>query len=190
MTEADELYADLIRERRYNELLEQFYRDEGENIFNLVLHTVCDHATAQDWVQESFIKLHRYVRHLRSPESYRFWAYRITVNTCKTHLRECQKQNRRTDGQIDASEVADGQVATPEEQLLQQSTRQMVQYALAQLTPEYRTAVLLHYYHGHKYEEIATILSLPLNTVKSQIHRGKQQLSRYLWRKKVEDAVG
>jgi RNA polymerase sigma-70 factor (ECF subfamily) len=189
MTETDEIYAGLIRRGRFSELLEQFYRDEGENIFNLVLHTVGDFDSAQDLVQESFIKIHRYVRQLRSPKSYRFWAYRVTVNTCKTYLRQQQKDRQREVNSDVDHEIADETMGTPHDQYVDESRRQMMEKALSQLTPKYRTVVILYYYHDYKYDEIATILSLPLNTVKSLIRRGKQQLSRVLDRKKVEDAL-
>ncbi|UCD37963.1 MAG: RNA polymerase sigma factor [Fidelibacterota bacterium] len=189
MTEADENYAGLIRQGRFNELLEQFYRDEGENIFNLVLHTVGDYDSAQDLVQESFIKIHRYVRQLRSPEVYRFWAYRIVVNTCKSFLRQQQKDLQRLGDSHDEDMIIDETAITPPDQFHNESVRQALQQALSQLTSDYRTVLLLYYYHDYKYDEIATILSLPLNTVKSQIRRAKQQLSRSLARKKVEDAL-
>lgn len=189
MTEADEFYAGLILQGRFDELLEHLYRNEGENMFNLVLHTIGDYDSAQDLVQESFIKIHRYVQQLRSPRAYRFWAYRITVNTCKTFLRQQQKDMQRTNDQVDESEITDETMATPPDQFHSQSLRQTLKKALLQLPPKYRTVVILHYYHDYKYEEIAAILSLPLNTVKSQIHRGKQQLSTLLDRKKVEDAL-
>jgi RNA polymerase sigma-70 factor (ECF subfamily) len=189
MTEADKIYAGLIRQGRFSELLEQFYRDEGENIFNLVLHTVGDYDSAQDLVQEGFIKLHRYVRQLRSPESYRFWAYRIVVNTFKTFLSQQQKDRQRLGDSHDEGDIADETGITPPDQFHNEAVRRTLQKALSQLTPKYRTAVILYYYHDYKYDEIATILSLPLNTVKSLIRRGKQQLSRILDRKKVEDAL-
>jgi RNA polymerase sigma-70 factor (ECF subfamily) len=189
MTEADEIYAGLIRQGRFSELLEQFYRDEGENIFNLVLHTIGDYDSAHDLVQESFIKIHRYVKQLRSPEAYRFWAYRVTVNTCKTYLRQQQKDRQREVNSDVDNEIVDETMGTPHDQYVNESRRQMLEKVLLQLTPKYRTVIILYYYHDYKYDEIATILSLPLNTVKSLIRRGKQQLSRILDRKKVEDAL-
>lgn len=187
--EADTIYAGMIRQGRFEELLEQFYRDEGENVFSLVLHTVGDHGAAQDLFQESFIKIHRYVRQLRTPESYRFWAYRIIVNTCKTWLRQQQKDRQRMGDPYDENDSTIEGGTDPAEQFRDESVRQTVQQALSRLAPDYRTVILLHYYHDYKYEEIAAILSTPLNTVKSKLHRGKQQLSKLLDRKKVEDAL-
>lgn len=188
MTEADELYAGLIRQERYGELLEQFYRIEGKNLFNLVLYTVGDYDSAQDLFQESFIKIHRYVRQLRSPTSYRYWAYRITVNECKRFLRKEQKEMQRLDNPDDDGDIVDETGITPPDEFHGESVRQALQKALLQVGTKYRTVIILYYYHDLKYDEIAAILSLPLNTVKSLIHRGKQQLSRILDRKKVEYA--
>ena len=189
MTEADTMYAGLIRRGQFSELLEQFYRDEGENVFNLLLHTVDDHDAAQDLFQESFIKIHRYVSQLRTPESYRFWAYRIIVNTCKTWLRQQQKDRQRMGDPYDEDDSEADAGIDPADEFRAESVRQTMEHALSRLAPEYRTVILLHYYQDYKYEEIAAILSMPLNTVKSKLHRGKHQLAKLLDRKKVEDAL-
>src|SRR6266849_6473426 len=55
-----------------------------------------------------------------------------------------------------------------------------IDHAIAKLRPEYRACVLLRHVEGHSYEEIARILDLPLGTVKTYIHRARNELRGYL----------
>jgi len=55
-----------------------------------------------------------------------------------------------------------------------------IERAIARLRPEYRACILLRHVEGHSYEEIAQMLDLPLGTVKTYIHRGRNELRVYL----------
>ena len=55
-----------------------------------------------------------------------------------------------------------------------------IERAIAQLRPEYRSCILLRHVEGHSYEEIAEMLELPLGTVKTYIHRARNELRGYL----------
>jgi RNA polymerase sigma-70 factor (ECF subfamily) len=55
-----------------------------------------------------------------------------------------------------------------------------IEQAIARLRPEYRSCILLRHVEGHSYEEIARMLDLPLGTVKTYIHRARNELRVYL----------
>jgi RNA polymerase sigma-70 factor (ECF subfamily) len=55
-----------------------------------------------------------------------------------------------------------------------------IEQAIAQLRPEYRSCILLRHVEGRAYEEIAEILNLPLGTVKTYIHRARNELRQTL----------
>jgi RNA polymerase sigma-70 factor (ECF subfamily) len=55
-----------------------------------------------------------------------------------------------------------------------------IQEAINQLIPEYREALILREWQGYDYHEIATLLSIPLGTVKSRIHGARVQLRKIL----------
>jgi RNA polymerase sigma-70 factor (ECF subfamily) len=55
-----------------------------------------------------------------------------------------------------------------------------IEAAIAQLRPEYRSCILLRHVEGRAYEEIAEILNLPLGTVKTYIHRARNELRQAL----------
>ena len=55
-----------------------------------------------------------------------------------------------------------------------------IEQAISRLRPEYRACILLRHVEGHTYDEIAEILDLPLGTVKTYIHRARNELRGYL----------
>jgi RNA polymerase sigma-70 factor (ECF subfamily) len=67
-----------------------------------------------------------------------------------------------------------------EEAIAQGELHDVVQRALVRLPPEYREAVVLRDLEGRSYDEIADILGIPPGTVRSRIHRGREQLRQLL----------
>jgi RNA polymerase sigma-70 factor (ECF subfamily) len=55
-----------------------------------------------------------------------------------------------------------------------------IERAIARLRPEYRSCIMLRHVEGYSYEEIAATLELPLGTVKTYIHRARNELRGYL----------
>ena len=149
------------------------YRDAIHRLFVQRLGGVND---ADDLLQETFIKvymnLHRY-----SPE-YTFgqWLYTIARNTFIDFVR------RRQDGlSIDDRFAAPASSApTPEESFINLQQRTQIEHYLERLTPRYRQLVRMRFFEEYSYEEIAAKLALPLGTVKTQIHRAREQMCRMI----------
>ncbi len=138
--------------------------------------TSASSADADDLLQETFIKvyinLHRY-----SPE-YTFgqWLYTIARNTFIDYMRR-----RSDDMPIDDRFTAPASNApTPEESIINLQQRSQIDSYLQQLSPRYRRLFELRFYEDCSYEEIAERLSQPLGTVKTGIHRMREQLCRLI----------
>ena len=76
------------------------------------------------------------------------------------------------------------QIGTPGESPLDEvQARELgaaIEQAIARLRPEYRSCIMLRHVEGFSYEEIAETLELPLGTVKTYIHRARNELREYL----------
>lgn len=145
-------------------------------VFGVALRVVGDRAGAQDAFQDAFIRayraLKRYpadrVRELRP----RPWLARIALNAARNHVRA----RRPTD---DVSELHDQlRSATDDPPLIAErhSERAMWARLLAALPDRYRLAVELRHVDELSYAEIAETLGRPIGSVKSDVHRGTQQL--------------
>lgn len=69
---------------------------------------------------------------------------------------------------------------TPEESFINLQQRTQIEHYLERLTPRYRQLVRMRFFEEYSYEEIAAKLALPLGTVKTQIHRAREQMCRMI----------
>ena len=160
------------REQRLRHLMEVY----GDGLKRLCCVYLRDMGLAEDAVQETFIKvyinLHRYNR------SYTFgqWVYTIARNTFIDFVRR-----RQEDLPIDDRFAAPASSApTPEESVINLQQRTQIEHYLEQLSPRYRQLIVMRFFDEYSYEEIAAKLSLPLGTVKTQIHRAREQMCRLI----------
>ena len=137
------------------------YRDA---IHRLFLQRTGSTEDADDLLQETFIKvymnLHRY-----SPE-YTFgqWLYTIARNTFIDYVRRRPASN----------------TPTPEESVINSQQRLQIELCIARLPENYRKLIRMRFFDEYSYEEIAVKLSLPLGTVKTQIHRARERMCRLI----------
>ena len=131
---------------------------------------------ADDLLQETFIKvymnLHRY-----SPE-YTFgqWLYTIARNTFIDYVRK-----RQDDLPIDEKFSSPASnTPTPEESVINSQQRHQIELCIARLPENYRRLIRMRFFDEYSYEEIAVKLSLPLGTVKTQIHRARERMCRLI----------
>src|SRR6202050_4458382 len=148
---------------------------------------------AEDLTQDVFIKLYGNLASFDPAKgSFQAWATTLTRNLLVDHFRR-SRQQRVTDSMDagwelgnDASHVEPivDQRTTPFQQAVRNQLEQMVQHALAKVSPELREAVILRDLQDMDYKEIAEVLAIPQGTVKSRISRGRAELARLLERTK------
>ena len=103
-------------------------------------------------------------------------TYTIARNTFIDFVRR-----RQDDLPIDERFAAPASNApTPEESVINLQQRSQIEHYLEHLAPRYRQLILMRFFEEYSYEEIAAKLSLPLGTVKTQIHRAREQMCRLI----------
>ena len=169
------------RESAYSELLRRYERP----IFSLIYRIVRDRETAEDLSQDTFIKVLNNIDRYSPAFKLSSWLFKIANNVAIDHLRKRRLDTVSMDGsphaatssQIEASSFEiGGQQETALEELESRELGSAIERAIASLRPEYRSCIMLRHVEGRSYEEIATILDLPLGTVKTYIHRARHEL--------------
>lgn len=169
------------REAAYRELIRRYQRP----VFSLVYRMVRDRELAEDLAQETFIKVLNAIDSYRPEFKFSSWIFKIANNAAIDHLRRRSLNTLSLDGSPHAStpdaieattlQIGDG----AESQLDAVAARELgeqIEAAIGQLRPEYRSCIILRHVDGRPYEEIAEMLDLPLGTVKTYIHRARNEL--------------
>ena len=161
-------------ERAFQDLIDR-YKDL---VFALIARTVQDRDRAEDLAQDVFLRVHRGLPYFRGESRLSTWIYRIVANVClQEHGRGAVPVS------IDDSRVSSGvtnATSTADRRFGDLELRDRLEKAIARLPANYRLLIAAHYLEGVQYEDLASALGLPLGTVKTQLHRAKQQLRRLL----------
>jgi len=174
-------YAVAGREAAYRELIRRYQRP----VFSLIYRMVRDRELAEDLAQETFVKVLNAVESYRPEFKFSSWIFKIANNTAIDHLRRRNLDTLSLDGSphaatADAVEATTLQISDGAESALEEVTARelgtQIERAIATLRPEYRACILLRHVEGRPYEEIAEMLDLPLGTVKTYIHRARNEL--------------
>jgi RNA polymerase sigma-70 factor (ECF subfamily) len=173
------------REDAFRELVRRYERP----VFSLIFRMVRDSATAEDLAQDTFIKVLNHIDKYRSEFKLSSWLFKIANNVAIDHLRRRQIATISMSGSPHAAtasevEATSFDVASDDESALDEMESKelgsAIEKAIARLRPEYRSCILLRHVEDRSYEEIAATLDLPLGTVKTYIHRARQQLRESL----------
>jgi RNA polymerase sigma-70 factor (ECF subfamily) len=162
-----------------DDAFEALVRDNQRMVYALALRMLKNPTIAEDIAQEAFIKAYRNLETFRSGSKFSTWIYRITYNTAIDHIRK--RKDEVELAEWDGASNTD----TPEESLVGRETSKQVRDALKQISPEYRRVLEMFYFSGKKYREVAEIMDLPINTVKTYIYRGKREMLDVLQREEV-----
>lgn len=146
-----------------------------KEIFRHIRRVVSRQQDAEDLTQETFIKAYRHIESLDPEKSMRPWIYKIATNTVYDFLRKNAKHQEifLIDNENSPFETIDEHSSYTYQE---RATTKDLQDALERISLTHKTVLLLFYEEGLKYGEIADVLSLPLNTVKTYISRAKSAL--------------
>lgn len=174
-------HAVLGRDAAYRELVRRYQRP----VFSLIYRMVRDRELAEDLAQETFVKVLNAIGSYRPEFKFSSWIFKIANNAAIDQLRRRSLDTLSLDGSphaetAEAIEATTLQVGDGRENALDEvANRELggqIEAAIARLRPEYRNCILLRHVDGRPYEEIAEILDLPLGTVKTYIHRARNEL--------------
>jgi RNA polymerase sigma-70 factor, ECF subfamily len=154
-------------------------------VYSIAMSLMHNPADAADMTQEAFVRLLRSLGTYRGETKFTTWLYRLVTNICLDGMRRRGRPVESLDepvgndeGQSPGERLADDDRWThPDEEIELRESAAEVHQALEQLPPAQRLALTLHYFQDTRYEDIAEIMGLPLNTIKSHIRRGKERLA-------------
>ena len=167
---------------------EDLVRAHTRRVYAICFRFTGSDPEAQDLTQEVFLRVFRSLKSFRTGEgSFRVWLARLTRNLLIDHYRRTRGE-RATDSiedELPMLEEKTAMSARTDGLVAGRETSELLQSALAKLSPELRETVILRDLEEMEYREIAQTLNVPEGTVKSRLNRGRAELARILRRQQV-----
>lgn len=148
-----------------------------QRIFVAMVGILGNRQDAEDVTQDAFVTAFRKIQKFEFRSSFYTWLHRIAWNLAIDFQR--QRGRRRNamhvEGDHETTEIS-GQQPTPDQTMLTNETIAQVQKALMQIDEERRHVIILRDLQGLDYAEIASLLDIPIGTVRSRLHRARLEL--------------
>lgn len=162
---------------------ETLFNRYKDGIYKLYINRTGGHAEdTDDLLQETFIKVFLNLDKYDMAFTFGQWIYTIARNTFIDYVRK-----RRDDLPIDSSMLGGSAYvnpvsyeATPEERVINHQRGTQLLGHMEKMPPRYRLLIELRFFREYSYEEIASELAIPIGTVKTQIHRAREQLCKLI----------
>jgi len=155
-------------------------------LYNSALGMTRDPSSADDLIQETYLKAWRFWDQFKPGTSCKAWLFRIMTNTYINQYRRWSREPYKVDFD-DIEEHSESRVAEEAAGALQQTQEAIeslfsdeVKAAVEGLAPYFRVVLLLSDVEGFKYQEVADILDIPIGTVRSRLSRARAMLQEKL----------
>jgi RNA polymerase sigma-70 factor (ECF subfamily) len=154
-----------------------------EPLLNFIYRFLGDLVESEDIVQETFFRVYKNKHYYKEVAKFSTWIYTIAGNLAKTELR---RRKRRKVFSIHKETAAEKELelpdlkADPEKEVNTIVTEKLIQKAITTLPQKFRQVIVLRDIQGFSYEEISSIIKVPLGTVKSRVNRARLKLQEDL----------
>lgn len=154
-------------------------------LYNFALRLTTDPNDAEDLVQDTIVKAFRFFNSYEKGTNAKAWMFRILKNSFINNYRKTSKKP----AEVDYDEVSPyyesiraerTETSDLENLMFREMMDDDLSSALTRLPEDFRTVVLLCDVEGYTYEEIANMLDVPIGTIRSRLHRGRNLLKTEL----------
>ncbi|MBM7649513.1 RNA polymerase sigma-70 factor (ECF subfamily) [Bacillus ectoiniformans] len=183
---------ELIVKRRIKQVLKGDQNAFGEivelykeKVYQICFRMLWNRHEAEDAAQETFIKAFINIHTYNPDKKFTTWLYRIATNLCIDKIRKA-KPDYHLDAEVAGTDGLNmySQISSddklPEEEVESMELQETIQSAILKLPEKYRSVIVLKYIEELPLQDISEILDLPLGTVKTRVHRGREALRKYL----------
>lgn len=157
---------------------ERLVRQHQGRLYGLVHHYVGDAEEAHDLTQDVFVRIYKNLDACSEEKHFVPWTIRIARNACIDHLRRRKARPPARDLPVDEMVNLASHLPRPDEVVQADARKRLVHLALQQLSELSREIILLKDIQELTLDEIATLLDVPIGTVKSRSNRARIELAR------------
>ncbi len=174
----------------YNLLTRMWY----EKILGFLYRIVGDIDEAEDVCQKTFITAYFRLHQLNDSNKFGTWLYRIANNCAIDHLRGRKNSfhgngRQSPDGSDETSDLPQTEPEDPEGRIDAIALRRLCEKTLASIPDEQRTVIVMKLYQDLKFTEIAEVLNVPVNTLKTRMYTGLRALKETLNKNRLIEEI-
>ncbi|MFN8325926.1 RNA polymerase sigma factor [Flavobacterium sp.] len=177
MQEEKEFIAQLLDPKTQNKAFQKLLHDYQRPLYNHIRNIVLNHDDADDVLQNTFIKVFKYLKDFKGDSKLFSWIYRIATNEAITFINQKAKKNGISSEELQAKIVnnikADDYFDGNEIQL-------KLQKAIVALPEKQQLVFKMKYFEELKYEEISEILSTSVGALKASYHHAVKKIEEYM----------
>ena len=149
-------------------------------VYNLCYRMLGNKQEAEDATQETFIRAYMNLDRFNPDRKFLNWVLTIASNHCIDRLRKRRINWSSLEDDPLVEKVPMPASVDPHRSAERQETSEQIQQWIDQLAPDYRTPVVLLYWYGYSYEEIAEVMGISVSAVKSRLHRARKQIAQMI----------
>ncbi|WP_281975348.1 sigma-70 family RNA polymerase sigma factor [Halobacillus litoralis] len=158
------------------EILIELMGNYGDMVLRIAFTYVKEQQLAEDLAQDIFIRCYQKLHTFEERSSYRTWLYRITVNHCKDYVGSWSFKNLIPAEYFNSEKTYED----VSEQVIENEQNKLLFQKVLKLSVKLREVVIFYYYEELTIEEIADLLNIKENTVKTRLYRARKNLKKVL----------
>lgn len=156
-----------------------------DKLYHMAYRMLYNRQEAEDVVQDTFLRVYRNLDRYDDSMKFSTWIYRIATNLCIDRLRR-RRPTYSLDAESTDHEGLDGYSMipsdnrTPESETMLSETQRIIHAAIETLPAKYKSVMVLRYLQDMSLQEIGDVLDMPVTTIKTRVHRGREFLRKRL----------
>lgn len=173
-----EIAQDLLAKVQHGDVaaFEEVYKASAGFVYNVSLRILGNKEDAQEVTQDVFVTVFKKIRGFRFESSFKTWVYRITFNAALNYSRKGSRMRKQLVAYDDALVRHIQEPLGIAEKLDSQQRAEIAKQLLTAVRPAQRACLIMREIEGLSYQEIAGILKININTVRSRLKRAREQL--------------
>jgi len=156
----------------------EIIRAYQDSVFSVCLRILGNTQEAEDLTQDAFLRAYRNISRYDPSRPFGPWMRVLAANLCYNHLKKARLEQTPLEDERDS--IQEDSRRGPEKILELSQEQQDLYHKIWQLPDNQRIALELRHFQGLSYQEMAEVLDLPLNTVRSHLYRARQKLAELL----------
>ncbi|HDX9631187.1 TPA: sigma-70 family RNA polymerase sigma factor [Bacillus cereus] len=174
----DELTIEAFEIEDKEDLIDEIMNKYGQEVLQLVYSYVNNKEVAEDVTQDIFVKCYKSLHTYKGNSNLKTWLWRIAINQCKDYIKSWY--NKKVIVTEDEFTYVGSQKESAEQTVIQNTEDRELASAVMNLPIKYREVIYLFYYEELSIKEIAIVIEVKENTIKTRLKKAKELLKKGL----------